>query len=217
MTNEISSPQQIKIILNPIFKKHNIRKVILFDSSILFDSYYKENKQSKNDIYDKCILVDSGLKGMAFYGFFEDIVMSLGKDVILLDISQITPNSIVEDEIAKTGVVIYEDNDKKVLGEIYEDICFVLEFTKNCTSLEDFSIRCCGTTCALFLRRIGELAQTSLSDEFKQTLNSIPWKQLYGLRNCIAYDNYFGVNMRIVWDVINESLPKLAYELKLYI
>lgn len=53
------------------------------------------------------MLVDSGLKGMAFFGLLEDVVTALGKDVDLLDTSQIIPNSEVEYEIAKTGVVIY--------------------------------------------------------------------------------------------------------------
>lgn len=98
MTNKIYSPQQIQALLIPIFQEYNIRK------AVLFGSYAKGIAQDKSDID---LLVDSGLKGMAFFGLLEDVVTALGKDVDLLDTSQIIPNSEVENEIAKTGVVIY--------------------------------------------------------------------------------------------------------------
>lgn len=98
MTNQIYSPQQIQTILIPIFQEYNIRK------AVLFGSYAKEIAQDKSDID---LLVDSGLKGMAFFGLLEDVVTALGKDVDLLDTSQIIPDSEVENEIAKTGVIIY--------------------------------------------------------------------------------------------------------------
>ena len=98
MTNQIYSPQQIQALLIPIFQEYNIRK------AVLFGSYAKGIAQDKSDID---LLVDSGLKGMAFFGLLEDVVTALGKDVDLLDTSQIIPNSEVENEIAKTGVVIY--------------------------------------------------------------------------------------------------------------
>lgn len=98
MTNQIYSPQQIQALLIPIFQEYNIRK------AVLFGSYAKGIAHDKSDID---LLVDSGLKGMAFFGLLEDVVTALGKDVDLLDTSQIIPNSEVEIEIAKTGVVIY--------------------------------------------------------------------------------------------------------------
>lgn len=53
-------------------------------------------------------MVDSGLKGLSFFGLLEDVVTSLGKDVDLIDVTQIAPDSLVDQEIKKTGVVIYE-------------------------------------------------------------------------------------------------------------
>lgn len=70
--------------------------------------------------------------------------------------------------------------------------------------------------CVFNLMQIGELAKMSLSEEFKQELKTIPWKQLYGMRNRIVH-GYSGVNMRIVWDTIIEDLPALAKEIKSYI
>ncbi|MBR5682913.1 MAG: nucleotidyltransferase domain-containing protein [Ruminococcus sp.] len=89
---------QIQSILSPIFSGYQIRK------AVLFGSYAKGTAEEKSDID---LLVDSGLKGLAFYGLLEDVVSALGKEVDLLDISQIDPNSEVDNEIAKTGVIIY--------------------------------------------------------------------------------------------------------------
>lgn len=52
-------------------------------------------------------MVDSGLKGLQFFGLLEDVVVTLGKEVDLLDVSQIEADSAIEKEIKKTGMVIY--------------------------------------------------------------------------------------------------------------
>ena len=70
--------------------------------------------------------------------------------------------------------------------------------------------------CVFNLMQIGELAKSSLSDEFKEEIKTIPWKQLYGMRNRIVH-GYDGVDMSIVWDTINEDLPVLKYEILLYL
>ena len=44
---------------------------------------------------DVDILVDSGLRGLSFFGLLEDVVTSLGKNVDLLDVSQLTSASPV--------------------------------------------------------------------------------------------------------------------------
>jgi len=96
--NNTYTVSQIQDILVPIFREYNIRK------AILFGSYAKGSAKDKSDID---LLVDSGLKGLAFFGLLEDVVNALGKDVDLLDTSQIIPNSDVDNEIKKTGVMIY--------------------------------------------------------------------------------------------------------------
>ena len=52
-------------------------------------------------------MVDSNLRGLAFYGLLEDVVNTIGKSVDLLDKQQIKAESKVEQEINATGVVIY--------------------------------------------------------------------------------------------------------------
>ncbi len=89
---------QIKNTLEPIFRKNGVR------SAILFGSYAKGLQTEKSDID---ILVDSGLRGLAFFGLLEEVINALGKDVDLLDVSQIKPNSRIDEETKKTGVQLY--------------------------------------------------------------------------------------------------------------
>lgn len=71
---------------------------------MLFGSYAKGLAKINSDVD---ILVDSGLKGLAFYELLEDVVNSLGKDVEMIDVSQVIPNSDIDNEIKRTGVMIY--------------------------------------------------------------------------------------------------------------
>lgn len=98
MSDIVYSISNIQTLLNPIFKEYNIKKAILFGS-------YAKGLAAKNSDVD--LLVDSGLKGLAFYGLLEDVVNALDKNVDLLDTSQIIPDSLVDREISKSGVLIY--------------------------------------------------------------------------------------------------------------
>lgn len=108
------------------------------------------------------------------------------------------------------------NKDLQVLGKIYKHVQAVLNYCKECTSLAEFqenSMRV--EACVFNLMQIGELAKTSLSEEIKEETKTIPWKQLYGMRNRIVH-GYAGVEMKIVWDTINEDLPLLKKELDKY-
>ena len=94
----IYSVNDIKRILQPVFKKHNIKK------AVLFGSYAKGLADDRSDID---IMVDSNLRGLAFYGLLEDVVNAIGLQVDLLDKRQIILASKIQTEINNTGVVIY--------------------------------------------------------------------------------------------------------------
>lgn len=65
--------------------------------------------------------------------------------------------------------------------------------------------------CVFNISQIGELVK-HLDDDFKVSHPSIPWHQLYGLRNRIVHD-YEGVNLELVWEIISEDLPELKTRL----
>lgn len=88
----------LKSKLNPIFKNYNVKQ------AILFGSVAKNKATEKSDID---ILVDSKLRGLSFFGLLEDVTNVIGKEVDLIDKSQIEKGSPIETEIKNTGVLIY--------------------------------------------------------------------------------------------------------------
>lgn len=67
-------------------------------------------------------------------------------------------------------------------------------------------------SCVFNLSQIGELAN-KLDTSFTDKHTDIPWRALYGLRNRIIHD-YDGVNFNLVWDIIQDDIPKLIISLK---
>ena len=100
MTQKIYTLADIKRLLTPVFSTYHIK------SAVLFGSYAKNCAVANSDID---IVVDSGLKGLAFYGLLEDVVNALDKSVDLLDVRQIQPSSEIEKEIKTNGVLIYKN------------------------------------------------------------------------------------------------------------
>lgn len=54
---------------------------------------------------------------------------------------------------------------------------------------------------------IGEAAN-NLSDDFKKSHPEIPFRDMSDMRNVLIHE-YFGVNIKIVWDTCQIDLPKL--------
>lgn len=110
-----------------------------------------------------------------------------------------------------------ENRDQQVLKKIYGHICSILKYCSECRSLEEFKENDMRVEACVFnLMQIGELAKTSLSDEVKAQIKTVPWKQIYGMRNRIVH-GYAGVEMKIVWETITVDLPRLEEELSQYV
>lgn len=89
---------ELKKVLAPIFKKHNVKK------AVLFGSYVKGTADTRSDID---IVVDSNLKGLDFYGFLGEVSSILRFPVDLIEKRTIKKGSDFEKEIEDTGVTIY--------------------------------------------------------------------------------------------------------------
>ena len=59
--------------------------------------------------------------------------------------------------------------------------------------------------------QIGE-ATNRLSDECKETLDMIPWHEIYGTRNVIAH-GYVKVKDEIIWKIVERDIPILTKEI----
>ena len=97
--SEVYTLEQLRHVLVPIFQKNKVRK------AILFGSYGKGQATAHSDVD---LLVDSGLRGLAFFGLMDDVCESLECKVDLIDTCDVIPDSRVEREIRNTGFVIYE-------------------------------------------------------------------------------------------------------------
>ncbi|MBI3032063.1 DUF86 domain-containing protein [Candidatus Woesearchaeota archaeon] len=58
---------------------------------------------------------------------------------------------------------------------------------------------------------IGEAAK-NLSSSFTSQHSSIPWKDIIGMRDKLIH-HYFGVDLKAVWDTMNNDLPDLKKKL----
>ncbi len=62
------------------------------------------------------------------------------------------------------------------------------------------------------LQIIGE-AVRQLSEDFRNHYPNIPYGEILGMRNRITHD-YLGVVLEIVWEVVQQDLPKLELEIQ---
>ncbi len=100
MSEKVFTKEEIKTRLIPVFVHYGIKE------ARLFGSYAKNSATGKSDVD---LYVDSNLKGMKFVGFMESVREALDdKDVDILDKAHVEKNSLVDNEITKTGEVIYE-------------------------------------------------------------------------------------------------------------
>jgi len=100
MLNKVYTVNDIKEQLYPVFNRYNVKK------AILFGSYVKGLATEKSDID---LLLDSGLRGLRFVGLIHDIHSALDKEVDVLDVTHIIPDSPIFSEIYKDGITIYEE------------------------------------------------------------------------------------------------------------
>ena len=89
---------ELKAALDPVFQAYGVR------SAVLFGSYAKGCADRSSDVD---ILVDSGLRGLRFFGLLESVSPALRVPVDLLDVTQIEPDSRIDLEIQNSGVRIY--------------------------------------------------------------------------------------------------------------
>lgn len=75
-------------------------------------------------------------------------------------------------------------------------------------SFEDFSVNMMAIDAVIRnLEIIGE-AVKHLPEDIKKSHPEIEWKRIAGLRDILIHE-YFGVDLRIIWDIVTEKVPEL--------
>ncbi len=81
---------------------------------------------------------------------------------------------------------------------------------------KDAFIRDARTKDAICLRllALGEAASGLLKKDpfIEHQYPQIPWRSLSGMRNIIAHE-YFGIDYNVVWDTVQNDIPRLHHEL----
>ena len=108
---------------------------------------------------------------------------------------------------------MYKRDSKLLLEDILESSEKIISYTNN-HNFKSFSDD--SKTVDAVIRNfeiIGEAANR-LPEEFKNQYENVQWFRIIGFRNRIVHD-YMGVDLSIVWNIIEEFLPILMKEISL--
>lgn len=97
--------------------------------------------------------------------------------------------------------------DEVRLRHILDAINDIEDFIGDKKFEEFLSDRMLQSACIHQLEIIGE-ASNHFSEQFFDKYDSIEWSEIVGLRNLLIHE-YFGVDISIVWQVINNDIPQL--------
>lgn len=101
MSEKIYTLEEIKLILENILKNMPVYNVILSGS-------YAKNEATKSSDLDLVIDSKEQLMGFKLYSLITKIEEAFNKQVDGFENSEIIENSKIDEEIKKTGVIVYE-------------------------------------------------------------------------------------------------------------
>ena len=97
--------------------------------------------------------------------------------------------------------------DKERLGHILDAITEIEAYTAN-IELKDFLANSMMRFASIKqIEIIGEAANY-ITPETKALFTEIQWKQIVGMRHILIHE-YFGIDESLVWQVINQDIPRL--------
>jgi len=105
-----------------------------------------------------------------------------------------------------------EVGDKARLQHIFDAIKEIENYILN-NSYEDFQSNSMMQFASVKqLEIIGE-ASNQLTEHFKKLYNEIEWREIVALRNILIHE-YFGIDTKIVWDILQIDLPKFKIQIE---
>jgi len=97
---------------------------------------------------------------------------------------------------------------KLYLRDILEAQERIREYTKKMTYEEFAQSKITVDAVVRNLEVIGEAAR-KLSPEIKKKSSEIEWRKIVAMRNVLTHE-YFGVNTKIVWDVVQNKIDQIG-------
>jgi len=101
---------------------------------------------------------------------------------------------------------------KAYFNDILEAIGKIEKYTANMTFDDFLHNELIQDAVVRNLEIIGE-AVKNLPDDIKESYPEIEWRKIAGLRDILIHA-YFGVDLEIVWDIVQNKIPELKEALK---
>ena len=102
--------------------------------------------------------------------------------------------------------------DKARLQHIFDSIKEIENYIRNSSYVDFYSNSMMQFATVKQLEIIGE-ASNHLTEHFKMSNKEIQWREIVGLRNILIHD-YFGIDTKIVWDILQIDIPKLKIQIE---
>ena len=103
---------------------------------------------------------------------------------------------------------------KEYLKHIQDECSYIISVTEH-LAFEDFMANeTLKRAVVRSLEIIGE-ATKKIPADIKLKQNSIPWKNMAGMRDRLIHD-YIGVNYTIVWDVMINKIPEIQAQISIF-
>ncbi len=93
------------------------------------------------------------------------------------------------------------------LQDILDAVNAAIEFVEGMTFAEFEGDKKTIFAATRAIQIIGEAAK-KIPDSIKAQYPEIPWKGMTGMRDKVTHE-YFGVNLDVLWDTIQQDLPKV--------
>jgi len=100
---------------------------------------------------------------------------------------------------------------KIFLEHILESISLIEEYMQNKTKTEFLETKQLQDAVIRRIEIIGE-AVKNIPDDIKWKFKDIPWRNIMGMRDILIHQ-YFGVDLELTWEVINNNIPELKNQI----
>ena len=105
-----------------------------------------------------------------------------------------------------------ERKDVDLIQDIAESMSRIISYTRN---MEYDEFKKDKKTQDAVIRNIGIMGEATkaLSEKVRKDNANIPWKNVAGTRDKLIH-NYFGVNIDIIWNIVQDEIPSLLPEIE---
>ncbi len=105
------------------------------------------------------------------------------------------------------GSMHNEKNDQCYIEKIKADLLFIVKHMENVDIQRLKENEVLQDSMLFRMIQISENAK-KLSEQYKRVNNSIPWQEMYGLRNRIVHD-YGSIDVKVIYDTLSVDIPDL--------